>query len=60
LAKLPPLKLEYSDEIERTLPDLTGAITVALAKVFKTVNPDLKNPQSEDWEKAINIFRILV
>ncbi len=59
LATLPPLKLEYSREVEDALPELTGAITVALAKSFKAVNPELKNPKPQDWERVIDIFNLL-
>ncbi|RQD78087.1 DUF1931 family protein, partial [Desulfonatronospira sp. MSAO_Bac3] len=52
LATLPKLKLDYSSEVENALPELTGAITVALAKMFKAVNPELKNPKPQDWEKV--------
>ncbi len=60
LATLPALKLSYSVEIEESLPDLAGAITVALAKMFKAINPDLKNPKPEHWDKVINSFNILL
>ncbi|EFI36122.1 protein of unknown function DUF1931 [Desulfonatronospira thiodismutans ASO3-1] len=60
LATLPKLKLDYSSEVENALPELTGAITVALAKMFKAVNPELKNPKPQDWEKVISVFNILI
>ncbi len=59
LVSLPPLKLEYSQEVEDALPELTGAITVALARMFKAVNPELKNPKPHDWDKVIDIFNLL-
>ncbi len=60
LATLPRLDLDYSKKIESSLPDLVGGITVALAKTFKVINPELKNPQSQDWERVINIINILL
>ncbi|MEF8824306.1 MAG: DUF1931 family protein [Desulfohalobiaceae bacterium] len=35
-------------------------LTIALAKMFKLVNPDLKNPQSRNWEQVISIFNVLL
>ena len=60
LARLPDLKLAYSQEIEDAFPELTGAITVALAKMFKAINPDLKNPQVQDWDRVIQAFNTLM
>jgi hypothetical protein len=60
LAKLPPMDLGVGEDVEAMLPSLAGGLTVALAKVFKAVNPDLKNPQTEDWDKAEAIFGLLL
>ena len=59
LAKLPPLALDYSEEVEQKLPELVGAITVSSAKLFKIVNPKLKNPGSAEWEQVEQIFELL-
>ncbi len=56
LATLPTLELDYSDEVEAKLPEIVGGLTLALAKTFKVLDPALKNPQTEHWEKAIEIF----
>lgn len=60
LAKLPPLSLAYSEELEQKLPELAGAITISLARVFKAVNPKLKNPTTTEWEQVEAIYRILL
>jgi len=59
-ATLPPLKLGISDMVEKKIPDIVGGITVSLARVFKAVNPDLKNPGSREWEQVEEIYRILL
>ncbi len=59
-ATLPPLKLGLSDMVEKKIPELVGGITVSLAKVFRTVYPDLKNPGSEEWERVEEIYKILL
>lgn len=59
LARLPPLELAYSAELQAHLPELVGALTVAIAKTFKVLNPELKNPQSEDWERLETLFDLL-
>jgi hypothetical protein len=52
LAALPPLDLAYSSETETRLPEIAGGISVALARSFKIIDPELKNPQTEHWERS--------
>jgi hypothetical protein len=59
LAKLPPLELAYSAELQAQLPELVGALTVAIARTFKLLNPELRNPQSEDWDRLEELFDLL-
>jgi hypothetical protein len=60
LAKLPLLDLPYSGETERAVPAVAGGMSVALARSLKIVNPRLKNPMSEDWERAFRLFDLLI
>ncbi len=59
-ATLPPLKLTISHMVEKKIPELVGGITVSLARVFKAVNPELKNPDTAEWEQVEKIYRILL
>lgn len=59
-ATLPPLKLGISDMLEKKIPELVGGITISLARVFKVINPELKNPGSREWEQVNEIYRILL
>ncbi len=60
LAKLPPMDLAIGEDVEKMLPELAGGMTISLAKVFKIIDPDMKNPQTEHWEKVERIYEILV
>lgn len=60
LAKLPVMDLAYSDETEAMIPEIAGGISVALARAFKVMEPDLKNPMSQHWEKTFRIFDLLL
>lgn len=55
----PPLDMTYSGETEALLPELVGGLSIALARLFKIVDPDLKNPHAESWERAFRIFDLL-
>lgn len=60
LTRLPVLDMEYSDETRARLPEIAGGLSVALARSFKIVDPDLKNPMSQDWDKAFKLFDLLL
>jgi hypothetical protein len=60
LAARPPLDLAYSDETEAELPRIFGGVSVGLARTFKIIEPDLKNPQTRHWEQAMGIFNLLL
>jgi Domain of unknown function (DUF1931) len=46
----------YSLETDTRLPAIAGGVSVALARSFKIIDPDLKNPATEHWERAFQIF----
>ncbi|GII34953.1 DUF1931 family protein [Streptosporangium subroseum] len=60
LAKLPPLDLSVSEETVGRLPEIVGGLSVALAQTFKIVDPDVKNPATEQWERTIRVFDLLL
>ena len=60
LANRPPLQFSYTDETEAMLPDLAGGLGVAVARALKIIEPDLKNPQTRQWELATRIFELLL
>lgn len=56
LVTYPPLDRLPSEETEARLPEIVGALAVALAKIIKLVDPEVKNPQSQHWDRAARIF----
>jgi len=60
LAARPPLDLAYSGETEAKLPYVAGGLSIALTRTFKIVDPSLKNPQTEHWERSFRIFDLLM
>jgi hypothetical protein len=60
VAALPPLDLAYDEETEARLPAIVGGLSVALACTFKIIDPELKNPRTEHWERAFRIFDLLL
>ena len=60
LTARPPLDLAYSEATEARLPEVVGGLSVALARSFKIIDPELKNPQSQHWERSFAIFDLLL
>jgi hypothetical protein len=60
LTARPPLDLVNSDETEAQLPAIVGGLSVALARAFKIIDPELKNPQSLHWQRSFQLFDLLL
>jgi len=60
LATWPPLDVTVSEETEARLPGLVGGLSVALARTIKIIDPEVKNPATEHWERAFHIFKLLL
>jgi hypothetical protein len=56
----PPLDLDLSEETQAELSAVGGGLSTALARTFKIIDPDLKNPQSRHWERSFQIFDLLL
>ncbi len=56
----PQMNLPYSEETEARLPDIAGGLTLAIARTFKIMDPDLKHPATREWEKAFRTFNQLL
>lgn len=54
------LDLEYRDDLTAMLPGLAGGISVALARSFKIIDPNLKNPLTEHWKRTFRVFDLLL
>ena len=60
LSVYPPLDRTPSDETQARLPLILGGLSLALAQVLKIIDPDLKNPGSEHWERAFRTFDLVL
>ena len=60
LAARPPLDAALSEDTQARLPLIFGGISVALAKMFKIVDAELKAVHTLEWERAFSIFRLLI
>ncbi len=60
IVKFPPLKYDIGEDVENELSNIAGGLLLALITTFKTIDPKVKNPQTEEWEKAKTIFETLL
>jgi hypothetical protein len=60
LAARPPLDLTLSEGAQARLPLIAGGLSVALARSFKIVDTEVKNPQTGNWERAFRLFDLLL
>jgi hypothetical protein len=60
LATRPPLDLPYGEDMEAMFPNIVGGLSVALAHAFKIIDPTLKNPSTEHWQRSFQIFDLLL
>jgi hypothetical protein len=56
----PPLDATLSAETEQDLPRVAGGMSVALARTFSVLDPGVRNPGTDHWERAFRIFDLLL
>jgi uncharacterized protein DUF1931 len=42
------------------LPVIAGGLSLAIAHAFKIIDPQIKHPATEEWERAFQIFDLLL
>jgi len=60
LTRRPPLDLVYGDELSDRLPQIAGGLGVAVARTFRILDGDVKNPQTRHWDQAGRVFDLLL
>jgi hypothetical protein len=59
-AARPQLEASLDEELDARLALVAGGLSVALARSFKTVDPQMTNPSSKDWARAFRLFDLLL
>jgi hypothetical protein len=52
--------LACSDDAWNRLPSVSGGMSIALARTMTILDPEIKNPSSEHWERAMQVFEVLL
>jgi hypothetical protein len=56
----PAVDLVAAEETRARLPLIAGGLSVALARTFRILQPERHNPQTAEWERAIDLFDLLL
>jgi hypothetical protein len=49
-----------SEETEQRLPELVGGLSLALARSFRIIDPEVANPSTDHWERSFRLFELLL
>jgi hypothetical protein len=60
LTPRPPHDLAYGEDTESRLPEVVGGLSEALARTFKIIDGNLKNPAIRHWQQYFRIFDLLM
>lgn len=60
LAGRPQMDLARSEDTDARIGHVAGGLSLALARTFTILEPGLKNPQSTHWERATQVFDLLL
>ena len=60
LAKRPPLDVAVAEKTEQALPEIAGGLTLALARAFTIIEPERRNPQTDQWVRVTALFDLLL
>ena len=55
----PPDAVTCGEETEDVLVEVFGGMSLALARSFRLLDGQLKNPSTEHWDRAFDLFRLL-
>jgi hypothetical protein len=60
LATYPPLERTLSLEVEAMLPELVGTLAMLAGQTMKIIDPEVKNPDSELWDRVLRLMELLL
>lgn len=60
MVKRPPTDFEYSEDTEGKLVWIAGGLALALARSFRIVDPDLRNPMRTHWERVFALYDLVL
>jgi hypothetical protein len=56
----PPDDVTFGEETEDVLTEVFGGLSVALARSFRIIDAEVRNPSSQHWDRVFDLFRLTV
>jgi hypothetical protein len=56
----PPGDVTFGEETEDVLVEVFAGISLALARSFRIVDPQVRNPSTDHWDRTFDLFRLLL
>lgn len=60
IATRPQLDLAVAIDVDAELPEVAGGLSLALGQTFGIIDPNVRNPATEHWERAFRVFDLLL
>ena len=60
IATRPQLDLAVAVDVDELLPDVAGGVSLALGHTFRLIDTTIRNPATVHWERAFQIFDLLL
>jgi len=60
LATYPPLERTLSLEVEAMLPEIVGTLAMLAGEAIKIIDPEVKNPGSDLWDRVLRLIELLL
>jgi histone H3/H4 len=60
IATRPQLELAVAADVDELLPEVAGGLSLALGQSFRIIDPNVRNPATAQWERAVRIFDLLL
>jgi Domain of unknown function (DUF1931) len=60
LAAYPPLERTLSLEVEVMLPELVGTLAMLAGQAMKIIDREVKNPDSDLWDRVLHLMELLL
>jgi len=60
LTTYPQLERTLSLDVEAMLPNLAGTIAMIAGRAIKIVDPEVKNPGSDTWDRVLHLMELML
>jgi hypothetical protein len=60
IATRPQLELAVAVDVDELLPEVAGGLSLALGQSIRVMDPNVRNPATAQWDRAVRIFDLLL